>query len=438
MTTAVPRAGVARALARLMGPDLPLAVTAYDGSCHEPPAPVATVHVRSPLALRRALAAPGQLGLARAYVAGDLDVEGDLYSLLELQDRLDGLSVRPSAWPDLLRLLRSEGVLGRPPAPPAEEARVRGRRFSRSRYGDAIAHHYDVSNEFYRLVLGPSMTYSCAVWADPSVGLEAAQQAKHELVSRKLGLRPGMRLLDVGCGWGGMVLHAAQHHGVRAVGVTLSAEQAALARRRVVDAGLADRIEIREQDYRQVTDGPFDAISSIGMFEHVGAEQLPTYFGRLHGLLTPGGRLLNHGISQPAGRRPGGRDGFIDRYVFPDGQLHEIGRVTTAVQNAGFEVRHVEGLREHYALTLRAWVSNLEERYDQAVTQVGAGRARIWRLYLAGSAVGFEAGQIEVHQTLAVRSDGGRSGMPPRPDWDRSGEWAVDAGGGRPEEEQST
>ena len=423
--------GVAAELGRLLGPDLPVALAAYDGSRSGALSPVATINLRSPLALRRILAAPGQLGLARAYVAGDLEVDGDLFGLLRAQDQLRGLSLGPSSWAAIARLTARAGVFGRPPAPPPEEARVRGRRRSRPRDAAAIRHHYDVSSEFYRLLLGPSMTYSCAVWANPSVGLEAAQEAKYELVSRKLGLCPGQRLLDVGCGWGGMVLHAARHHGVRAVGVTLSAEQAALARRRVAEAGLADRVEIRLQDYRDVADGPFDAISSIGMFEHVGAGQLGGYFRRLHGLLRPGGRLLNHAISQPAGLRPGGRNGFIQRYVFPDGELQEIGRVVTAVQHSGFEVRHVESLREHYALTLRAWVRNLEERYAEAEAEVGPGRARVWRLYLAGSAVSFEAGRIEIHQTLAERSDEGRSGMPLRPDWEPALEGRI----GRPEED---
>ena len=419
MTSNPSRTGVAEDVRRLLKPDAPLTVTAYDGSCSGPASPVATVCLRSPRALRRLLGAPGELGFARAYVAGDLEIEGDLYALLGLlQDR----PLRPTAasrtWPAIARLAGRPGVLGRPPAPPAEEVRVRGRRHSRSRDAAAISHHYDVSNDFYRLLLGPSLTYSCAVWPDRSVGLEAAQEAKHDLVSRKLGLRRGQRLLDVGCGWGGMVLHAARVHGVRAVGVTLSAEQAALARRRVTEAGLADRVEIRLQDYREVDDGPYDAISSIGMFEHVGAGHLGNYFHRLHGLLRPGGRLLNHGISQPAGLRPGGRKGFIQRYVFPDGELQEIGRVVTAVQHGGFEVRHVENLREHYALTLRAWGRNLEEHYDEAEAHVGPNRARIWRLYLAGSAVAFEVGRIEIYQTLAVRADAGRSGMPLRPDWE--------------------
>lgn len=290
----------------------------------------------------------------------------------------------------------------------------------------------NVSNEFYRLLLGESMTYSCAVWSEETTDLQVAQEAKYELVCGKLGLRPGTRLLDVGCGWGGMVLHAARRHGVRAVGVTLSRAQAELARKRVAEAGLSEQIEIRLQDYRDVGDGPYDAISSIGMFEHVGAAQLPEYFRRLNGLLAPGGRLLNHGISQPAGRKPGGPNEFIDRYVFPDGELQQIGSVVTAVQSAGFEVRHLENLREHYALTLRAWVNNHQEHYDEAVLEVGEARARIWQLYLVGSAVNFERAQIEVYQTLAVRDDNGHSGMPLRPEWN-SGEMATTADGDRPD-----
>jgi cyclopropane-fatty-acyl-phospholipid synthase len=308
--------------------------------------------------------------------------------------------------------------LRRAPEPPPEEIRLHGGRHSRSRDAAAIAHHYDVSGDFYRLVLGPTMTYSCAVWEDPSVGLDAAQEAKYDLICRKLGLVPGMRLLDVGCGWGGMAMHAARVYGVRAVGVTLSREQAVLARRRVADAGLADRVEIRLSDYREVDDGPYEAISSIGMFEHVGADQLGTYFSRMNELLAPQGRLLNHGISRPAGQGPIKPNSFLSRYVFPDGELEEIGTVVSAIQHAGLEVRHVENLREHYALTLRAWVRNLEASYTEAVRLAGAGRARVWRLYLASSALGFEHGDIEIHQTLSVRAAAGTSGMPWRPDWE--------------------
>jgi cyclopropane-fatty-acyl-phospholipid synthase len=309
----------------------------------------------------------------------------------------------------------------RPIGAPAEEARLHGRRHSKERDAAAIAHHYDVSNAFYRLVLGSTMTYSCAVWQSPEVGLDAAQDAKHELVCRKLALEPGMRLLDVGCGWGAMVIHAARHHGVRAVGVTISRKQAELAAKRVAEAGLADMVEIRLQDYRDVHDGPYDAISSIGMFEHVGLEQLKVYFDNLHTLLRPGGRLLNHAISRPAGHRMRarfGRRSFIDRYIFPDGELHEVGSVVSAIQRAGFEARHMESLREHYALTLRAWVANLEAHWDDAVHEVGERRARIWRLYMAACAVTFEDGNNQVHQVLGVKPDGGRSGLALRERYD--------------------
>jgi cyclopropane-fatty-acyl-phospholipid synthase len=412
---------VARALEAVLGPDLPIAVRAYDGSRLGPADAPATLLVRSPVVFRRLITAPGELGLGRAYVADELDVEGDLYAALAaLRDRFPDLrAFGPRQWAEVLRLAGSSalrtgfGALAVPP----EEARLGGVRHSKERDAAAIAHHYDVSNAFYRIVLGPSMTYSCAVWERGDVTLEDAQAAKYELVCRKLGLEPGMRLLDVGCGWGGMVVHAAANHGVRAVGVTLSRRQAEWAEKAVAEAGLADRVEIRYQDYRDVRDGPFDAISSIGMFEHVGLSQLRVYFGGLRRLLRPGGRLLNHAIARPpnAGRTRFQPNSFIDRYVFPDGELHEVGSVVSTMQGTGFEVRHAESLREHYALTLRAWVSNLEASWDEAVAEVGPGRARVWRLYMAASALNFEAGRTQVHQVLAVRSDGGRSGLPLRP-----------------------
>ena len=412
---------MARALEAVLGPDLPIAVRAYDGSRLGPADATATLLVRSPVVFRRLITAPGELGLGRAYVAGELDVEGDLYAALAaLRDRFPDLrAFGPRQWAEVLRLAGSSALrtgFGALAAPP-EEAHLSGVRHSKERDAAAIAHHYDVSNAFYRIVLGPSMTYSCAVWEHEDVPLEDAQAAKYELVCRKLGLEPEMRLLDVGCGWGGMVLHAAANHGVRAVGVTLSRRQAEWAEKAVAEAGLADRVEIRYQDYRDVRDGPFDAISSIGMFEHVGLSQLRVYFGGLRRLLRPGGRLLNHAIARPpnAGRTRFQPNTFIDRYVFPDGELHEVGSVVSTMQGTGFEVRHVESLREHYALTLRAWVSNLETGWDDAVAEVGPGRARVWRLYMAASALNFEAGRTQVHQVLAVRSDGGRSGLPLRP-----------------------
>ncbi|MBV8385851.1 MAG: class I SAM-dependent methyltransferase [Acidimicrobiia bacterium] len=398
----------------ILGAGLPVAFEAYDGSRCGPTDAPATIVLRSPVALQRILTAPGELGFGRAYVAGDLDVEGDIWAALSLRDRMPSVRLEPRQWLTILRLVGAAGL--RRPTPPPQEIHLHGRRHSKSRDAAAIAHHYDVSNEFYALVLGPTMTYSCAVWADPSATLDAAQEAKYELISRKLDLQPGMRLLDIGCGWGGMVMHAARHHGVTAVGVTLSRKQAELAEKRVAEAGLGDVVEIRIQDYRDVDDGPYDAISSIGMFEHVGLSQVKEYFDRVHTLLRPHGRFLNHAIGRPPFDRPRfAYAGFFDRYVFPDGELHEVGTIVSAIQEAGFEVRHLENLREHYALTLRAWVANLEADWDEAVRLAGLAKARIWRLYMAGSAVNFEAGSTQIHQVLATRSDDGVSGMPLRP-----------------------
>jgi len=403
----------------VLGPDLPIGLRAYDGSSAGPADPPATIVVKSPDAVRRLVTAPGDLGFGRAYVAGDLDIEGDLFAALELRRRFpNGLHLSSQQWLDALKLVGKTGL--RPLPPPPEEVKLKGRRHSKARDAAAIAHHYDVSNDFYRIVLGPTMTYSCGVWAAPDVGLDAAQAAKYELICRKLDLKPGMRLLDVGCGWGGMAMHAAQHHGVRAVGVTVSRRQSELAAKRVAEAGLANQVEIRLQDYRDIRDGPYDAISSIGMFEHVGLSQLETYFDRLLELLMPEGRLLNHAISRPAKLHGKTRSrfkkwSFIDRYVFPDGELHEVGSVVSATQRCGFEARHVESLREHYALTLRAWTRNLEDDWDHAVSLVGEGRARVWRLYMAACAITFEEGSNQIHQVLAVKPNGGASGMPLRP-----------------------
>jgi cyclopropane-fatty-acyl-phospholipid synthase len=285
-----------------------------------------------------------------------------------------------------------------------------------------------VGNDFYALVLGPSLVYSCAYWqGDPSSGsgdtLEQAQEAKLDLVCRKLALREGQRLLDVGCGWGSLAMHAAERYGVHVVGVTISVEQAALARERVAAAGLEHLVEIRVQDYRQIDDSPFDAISSIGMAEHVGGKRYRAYADILHRLLKPGGRLLNHQIARRPLRDEGEyrMDPFIDRYVFPDGELAPVGSTASLLEEAGFEVRDVEALREHYALTLREWVANLEAHWDEAVKLTSPGRARVWRLYMAASAVGFENNTMGVNQVLAVRTDGdGRSGMPLRRDFLRT------------------
>ncbi|PZA20072.1 SAM-dependent methyltransferase, partial [Modestobacter versicolor] len=293
------------------------------------------------------------------------------------------------------------------PAPPAEEAPLgTGHRHSRARDAAAISHHYDVSNDFYSLVLGPSMVYSCAVWATPDTGLDAAQEAKLDLVCRKLGLAPGSRLLDVGCGWGSMAIHAAQRYGAEVVGITLSEEQARMARKRVAEAGLTDRVDIRVQDYRAVEDEPFDAISSIGMAEHVGRAQMPEYVAQLTRLLRPGGRLLNHAINWNAGTSTWNPDTFIARYVFPDGELLGLGETVGLLESREMEVLDVEALRQHYALTLRAWVQRLEENWDAAVAATSEGRARVWRLYMAASALTFESGEMGVNQVLLQKTGG--------------------------------
>jgi len=429
--------GAAEALLPLVrhvcGGDPPLRLRFWDGSELGPGADMAdddtardpsdsdsvTVLFSSPNAVRRILWMPNELGLARGYVAGEIEVQGDICSLFRLQALLSPAD-RPSGWRArleggrrLLAAARATGALGGPLEPPPEEARLHGARHSRARDAQTIAHHYDVSNDFYRLVLGETMTYSCAYFATPETLLAEAQRAKYDLICRKLGLRPGMRLLDVGCGWGGMAMHAAEHYGVQAVGVTLSRRQVEYARDAVAVAGLGDRVDVRLQDYRDVADGPFDAISSIGMFEHVGASRLGEYFGRLHALLSPGGRLLNHGICRPRGSRGLSRASFAGRYVFPDGELHEVGIVAQAMAGRNFEVRDTQSLREHYALTLRHWVRNLEEDWDEAVRIAGGGRARVWRLYMAGSAENFARGRTTIHQVLAVRPRGdGASDMP--------------------------
>jgi len=291
-----------------------------------------------------------------------------------------------------------------------------GRRHSWVRDAAAIAHHYDVGNDFYELVLGPTMVYSCAVWASPDTGLDAAQEAKLDLVCRKLGLTEDSRLLDVGCGWGSLAMHAAGRYGATVVGITLSEEQARLARKRVAEAGLTDRVEIRVQDYRAVDDGPFDAISSVGMAEHVGHAELPRYAARLRDLLRPGGRLLNHAIAWNAGPTSWDPDTFIARYVFPDGELISLSTMVGTLESADLEVLDVEALRRHYALTLRAWVQRLEENWDAAVAATTEGRARVWRLYMAASALAFEEGHMGVNQVLLQRPGGEQ---PPlrRTDW---------------------
>ncbi|NED95206.1 class I SAM-dependent methyltransferase [Phytoactinopolyspora alkaliphila] len=416
---------IAGLVERVLGKPSPLALRTWDGAQVGPEdGPVLVVNSRR--ALRRILWQPDELGLGRAWVAGEIDVEGDLEeALARLEDILEGLDHRPklsaSDRAEALRAAVLLGAVGPQPKPPSIEAGLAGERHSRERDRAAISHHYDVGNDFYQLVLGASMVYSCAYWTGdehPSYTLADAQRDKNDLICRKLGLEPGMRLLDVGCGWGSLLIHAAREYGVHATGVTLSEAQAELAKRRVADAGLDHLVEVRVQDWRDVADAPFDAVASVGMAEHLGAQMWPEYVSRLYELLRPGGRLLNHQIvkgrqqSEPAAGN-GRRRSFIDAYVFPDGELLPISRVISYVEGGGFEVRDVHGLREHYARTLRAWVANLVSSWDRAVSLAGEPRARVWRLYMTGSALSFDAGRIAVHQVLAVRPDeDGRSDMP--------------------------
>jgi len=408
-----------------LGTDLPLRVDCWDGSSIGPADADVVVRFTTRRALRRLIWAPNELGFARAYVSGDVEIDGDLLdglsrlNALADPERGPGVSVGPDTRAAVARAVVRLRALGPPPRPPEEEIRLSGRRHAKARDAKAVTHHYDVGNEFYELVLGPSMVYSCAYFEqEPSAAytLEDAQRAKLDLVARKLGLAPGMRLLDVGCGWGALVIHAAREYGVDAVGVTLSEEQAAYARASVASMGLSDRVEIRVQDYRDVRDGPYDAIASVGMAEHVGLSQLGDYAARLHTLLAPGGRLLNHAISRrpgPPGDPRGDKTSFIDRYVFPDGELQPMSTMVDELESAGFEVRDVESLREHYADTLRAWVHNLEDNWERAVALSSPGRARVWRLYMAGSALAFQSNRLGVNQVLAVRpGPGGSSGLP--------------------------
>ncbi len=404
-----------------VGREAPVEIRAWDGSRTGPPNAQWAIKINNRRGLRRLLWAPNELGFARAYVSGDIEIDGDLLAGMEVLEQVSdptrgpGVRIDTETKKALVKAALRLGVIGPPPKPPSEEAKLaRGHRHDKRRDAAAISHHYDVGNDFYRLVLGESMTYSCGYWASPDDGLAVAQYAKCDLVARKLGLTAGMRVLDVGCGWGTFALHAARKYGVRVVGVTLSREQADYASKRMVEEGTSELVEIRVEDYRDVADGPYDAISSIGMAEHVGAALLPTYAAHLYGLLRAHGRLLNHAIS----RRPGNpaafsKTSFIDRYVFPDGEIEPMATMINALEGAGFEVRDVESLREHYALTLRAWVTNLEDNWQEAVTCSSAGRARIWRLYMAGSALGFTADRLGVNQILAVKCDEhGHSGMP--------------------------
>ncbi|MER5321880.1 class I SAM-dependent methyltransferase [Streptosporangium roseum] len=410
---------------KVIGPEADIRFAAYDGSKAGPASADISIEVKSPAAVAYLAQAPGELGLARAYVSGHLDVQGDMYDLLS---RMWSLTINDIPASEKLAAIRALGIkplLMRVQPPPQEVRRSMlakmGSRHAKQRDAEAIHHHYDVSNRFYEWVLGPSMAYTCAVFPSEESTLEEAQYAKFDLVARKLGLKPGMRLLDVGCGWGGMVMHAAREYGVKALGVTLSRQQAEWAQKAIAEEGLGDLAEVRYMDYRDVKESGFDAVSSIGLTEHIGKEQLPFYFRFLYDKLNPGGRILNHCITRPTGtEKTINAGGFINRYVFPDGELESVGYLARQMEDLGFEIRHEENLREHYAQTLRYWCANLDEHWDEAVEEVGQGTARVWRLYMAGCVVGFERNKIQLHQILGVKLDSqGAAHMPLRPsvDW---------------------
>ena len=384
-------------------PRRPFAVRFWDGTevpATEPDAPTLTFH--TPRALAHALRAPGELGLGRAYVAGMIDVD-NMEAALRMVDTFEPppLTLRQQAVL-ALAVVRACGLVMPPPVP-SVELRLRGQRHTIARDRRAVRHHYDVGNDFFALFLDPSMTYSCAYWQGGATTLEEAQAAKRELVCRKLDLQEGERVLDVGCGWGSFVIHAAKLHGVRAVGITLAEEQAKLASQRVREAGLADRVEIRVADYREVDDGPFDAIASIGMVEHVGDERIDVYAQRLHDLLRPGGRLLNHGIAKLQDLDSADEGAFSERFVFPDGVPLPLSRVQRALERAGLVTRHVEGLPNDYHRTLGCWIESYDAHWDDAVRLAGIERARIWSLYLRAGRQAFETGWASVYQVLAHR-----------------------------------
>ena len=378
----------------------------------------ATLVLKHPGALR-AMFLPGtELGLGEAYIYDDFDIEGDAESVFDLAD---ALTEAVSSKAKKLRLAR--GLLRLPPGADHQHgrrgpARLTGRRHSLERDRQAVTYHYDVSNDFYALWLDRRMVYSCAYFFSSDEDLDTAQERKLDYLCRKLRLRPGQRLLDLGCGWGGLVMFVAEHYGVDATGIALSQPQAELANERIAAAGLSDRCRVQVQDYREVNDPEgYDALVSVGMFEHVGAKLLPTYFARAFRLLRPGGVFLNHGIARRADEeRP--RLTFSGAYVFPDGELTPLNVALHAAEESGLEVRDVESLREHYMLTLRHWVRRLEAHHAQALNYVDEPTYRVWRVYLSGSAYGFRVGVTNVYQTLLVKPDREESGLPlPRGDW---------------------
>jgi cyclopropane-fatty-acyl-phospholipid synthase len=396
----------------ILGTKVPVRIRAWDGSVAGP-VDGPTLVVASPAALRRLLWHPNELGISQAYVTGELDVDGDVGDLLRAvwaAHATKGAVARPSmatvarVAPRALAAMARAGALRLPPAPPASQARLRGRLHTPRRDRAVIAHHYDLSNAFYQLMLDPQLAYSCAYWSGgPEQTLEQAQTAKLELVCHKLGLQAGDRLLDIGCGWGALSIHAARHHGAIVTGVTISIEQAVFARKRADDLGVGDRVEIRLQDYRELAGEPYDAVSSLEMGEHVGDANYPTYGATLARMVKRGGPVLVQQMSRRVG--PPGGGPFIEAFIAPDMSMRGVGATVELLEDAGLEVRGVEAMREHYTRTIEAWHDTLESHWDEAVALVGVEVARVWRLYLVGSALAFEQGRMGVDQILAMRPE---------------------------------
>ncbi|MDT0262949.1 cyclopropane-fatty-acyl-phospholipid synthase family protein [Jatrophihabitans lederbergiae] len=413
----------------LVGTELPVRIHAWDGS-EAGPANAPVLRITSRRALRRLLWQPDELGIAQAYITGEIDVPGGSRELADglrtvwEKSRTTGsgpitLTARQklSAATLALRL----GALGPRPTVPASQAKLTGTLHTRARDRAAIAHHYDLSNEFYSLILDESMAYSSAYYETDDLTLAQAQRAKLDLICRKLGLLPGMRLLDVGCGWGSLSLHAAEHYGVRVLGVTISGQQHEFIGKRIAERGLSDRVEVRVQDYREVAEQPFDAVSSIEMGEHVGEHNYPVYAGALFSHVKPTGRLLLQQMSRRSDAAPGGGP-FIESYIAPDMHMRPLSETLGFLERAGFEIRNVQALREHYVRTVDAWLETFESHYSEAVAMVGDEMARVWRLYLVGGGLSFEEGRMGVDQILAVRpSPSGTSHLPPTPDWITAG-----------------
>jgi cyclopropane-fatty-acyl-phospholipid synthase len=384
-------------------PQRPFALRFWDGTqvpATDPDAP--TFSFRSPEALAHVIRAPGELGLGRAYVLGLIETD-DIEKSLRVVDTFQAPRISPGQMARLgIALVRACGLV-KPPRPPASELRLTGERHTLGRDRRAIAYHYDAGNAFFALFLGPSMTYSCAYFKGGAQTLEEAQQAKLGLVCTKLALKEGERVLDVGCGWGSFAIHAATHYGVSVIGVTLSEEQVKLGRQNVQEAGVSDRVTLRLADYRELAGDRFDAISSIGMVEHVGEERIDLYMRTLHELLRPGGRVLNHGIAKLMDFDTKDEGAFSERFVFPDGVPLPLSRIAQAMERTGLVVRHVEGLPEDYARTLGYWIESYEARYDEAVRLAGEERARVWKLYLRAARAGFTTGWASVYQVLASK-----------------------------------